>query len=569
MDYHKNQILTVTIDDIGTNGEGIGRFEGYTLFVKDAVPGDIAEARITKVKKNYAYARCERIITPSARRTEPFCEEYRRCGGCQIQALSYEEQLKFKENKVKNDLARIGGIPAEVINGVFEPIIGMDEPKRYRNKSQYPIGEDSNGNPVVGFYAGRTHSIIPCMDCGLAPEENSTILKIILDHMRTYKIPAYDESNGSGIIRHVMIRKGFTTGEIMVCFVIKYTGEIPPDTSCYKAMMAKQGGQTEYIPGQYELVERLREVPGMTSVCVSINNENTNVIMGNEIHTLWGSDVITDILLGKKFEISPLSFYQVNPVQVEKLYETAIGFAALTGGEEVWDVCCGIGTISLCMSDKAKYVHGLEIVPEAIEDAKRNATLNGINNADYICAAAEDYLPAHKDEITADVIVLDPPRKGMDEAALGAIADVAPDRIVYVSCDSATLARDIKYLTGRGYEVKRVRCADMFPQTVHVECVVLLTQRKPDMSIEITMNEEDLELTRAEAKATYKEITDYVLTKYGLKVNNLYVAQVKREFGIIERENYNKGKEGHHIPQVTQEKREAIIDALRFYRMIV
>ncbi len=453
MDYHKNQILTVTIDDIGTNGEGIGRFEGYTLFVKDAVPGDIAEARITKVKKNYAYARCERIITPSARRTEPFCEEYRRCGGCQIQALSYEEQLKFKENKVRNDLARIGGIPAEVINGVFEPIIGMDEPKRYRNKSQYPVGEDSNGNPVAGFYAGRTHSIIPCTDCGLAPEENSTILKIILDHMRTYKIPAYDESNGSGIIRHVMIRKGFTTGEIMVCLVIRNTK------------------RDVLISGQTELIEKLCSVRGMTSVCVSINNENTNVIMGNEIHTLFGSDKINDVLLGKEFEISPLSFYQVNPVQVEKLYGTAIEYANLSGGEEVWDVCCGIGTISLCMSDKAKYVHGLEIVPEAIEDAKKNATLNGINNADYICAAAEDYLPAHKDEITADVIVLDPPRKGMDETALRAIADVAPDRIVYVSCDSATLARDIKYLTGRGYEVKRVRCADMFPQTVHVETV--------------------------------------------------------------------------------------------------
>ena len=552
MDYHKNQILTVTIDDIGTNGEGIGRFEGYTLFVKDAVPGDIAEARITKVKKNYAYARCERIITPSARRTEPFCEEYRRCGGCQIQALSYEEQLKFKENKVRNDLARIGGIPAEVINGVFEPIIGMDEPKRYRNKSQYPVGEDSNGNPVAGFYAGRTHSIIPCTDCGLAPEENSTILKIILDHMRTYKIPAYDESNGSGIIRHVMIRKGFTTGEIMVCLVIRNTK------------------RDVLISGQTELIEKLCSVRGMTSVCVSINNENTNVIMGNEIHTLFGSDKINDVLLGKEFEISPLSFYQVNPVQVEKLYGTAIEYANLSGGEEVWDVCCGIGTISLCMSDKAKYVHGLEIVPEAIEDAKKNATLNGINNADYICAAAEDYLPAHKDEITADVIVLDPPRKGMDETALRAIADVAPDRIVYVSCDSATLARDIKYLTGRGYEVKRVRCADMFPQTVHVETVALLSKlSEAKHHIEVKVDMDELDLTSAEAKATYEEIREWVQEEYGFNVTRLNIAQVKQKYGIIERENYNKPKSpDSRQPGCPEEKIKAIEEAMRHFQMI-
>ena len=487
MDYHKNQILTVTIDDIGAGGEGIGKFEGYTLFIKDAVPGDVVEARLTKVKKNYAYARCEKIITPSKKRTASFCREYRRCGGCQIQALSYEEQLRFKVNKVKNDLARIGGIPADVIEGIFEPIIAMDEPKRYRNKSQYPIGTDANGNPVAGFYAGRTHSIIPCTDCGLAPEENSMILGIILDHMRQYKIPAYDESKGSGVIRHVMVRKGYRTGEIMVCLVIRHT---------QKGLSIEE----EFIPEQTELIEKLCTVQGMTSVCVSINNDNTNVIMGNEIHTLFGSDKINDILLGKKFEISPLSFYQINPVQVEKLYSTAIEYANLSGIEEVWDVCCGIGTISICMSDNAKLVHGLEIVPEAIEDAKKNAKLNGMENADFVCAAAEDYLPAHKEDIIADVIVLDPPRKGMDEAALCAIADVSPDRIVYVSCDSATLARDIKYLTGRGYEVKRIKCTDMFPQTVHVETVCLLSNRKPDARVKIDVDLEDYYRIKDEQK---------------------------------------------------------------------
>ncbi len=457
MEYRKNQILTVTIDDIGKNGEGIGRYNGYTLFVKDALCGDTVRARLTKVKKNYAYARCEEIITPSADRIQPFCSEHVRCGGCQIQALSYEAQLRFKENKVKNDINRIGGIPEEVIDRAWEPIIGMDDPLRYRNKAQYPVGKDSEGNIVAGFYAGRTHSIIPCVDCRLSPKENKEILDIILTHMQRFGIEPYDEIKGEGTVRHVLVRKGFSTGQIMVCLVIRYSG---------------QGGK--YLRSQGELIKELTSIPGMTSICVSVNNENTNVIMGEEIHTIWGSDKISDILLGKSFEISPLSFYQVNPVQVEKLYGTAIEYANITGSEEVYDICCGIGTISICMADKVDKVHGLEIVPEAIEDARINSASNGVDNTVFICAAAEEYLPAHKDEIRADVVVFDPPRKGMDEAALSAVCDVRPDRIVYVSCDSATLARDLKYLTGRGYGVEKIRCVDMFPHTVHAEVVCAL-----------------------------------------------------------------------------------------------
>ncbi len=458
MDYCKNQILTVSIDDIGSNGEGIGRHEGYTLFVKDAVPGDVVKARLTKIKKNYAFARCEEIVRESEKRTTPFCKEYKRCGGCQIQALSYDEQLYFKENKVRNDLIRIGGISAELLEDIWEPVIGMEGPVRYRNKSQYPVGCDREGNIVAGFYAGRTHTIIPCTDCMISPEENKDILNMILGHMRDNNIEPYDEATGKGVIRHVLVRKGFTTGEIMVCLVITH----------------KSG---EYIKEQTKLIDKLVSIPGMRSVCVSINNADTNVIMGDKIRTLWGSDTIRDVLLGKTFNISPLSFYQVNPIQTEKLYSTAIGYADLTGEEEVWDICCGIGTISLCMADKAKKVHGLEIVPEAIEDARRNALTNGIDNAEFICAAAEEYLPDHKNEIRADVVVLDPPRKGMEESALEAICTVAPARIVYVSCDSATLARDIKYLVQSGYELKRVRCTDMFCHTVHCESVSLLERK--------------------------------------------------------------------------------------------
>ena len=465
MDYVKNQILTVTIEDLGDNGEGIGKIDGYTLFVKDALIGDKVKARLTKVKKNYSYGRVEAIVEPSPFRTEPKCKEHRRCGGCQLQALTLEQQLKFKENKVKNNLVRIGGFDREFIDKMYEGIIGMKEPFFYRNKSQYPIGEDKCFNPVAGFYAGRTHDIIPCTNCCLAPKENQEILDAVLSHMKRFKVHAYNEESGCGTIRHVLIRKGFSTGEIMVCLVIKH-------------IHTTKGGcknSSEYIAHQDEFIEELSKIKGVASICVSVNNLNTNVIMGNEIHTLWGKDKIEDILLGKKFEISPLSFYQVNPIQVEKLYSAAIDFAELSGDEEVWDICCGIGTISLCMADSAGYVHGLEIVPEAIEDAKKNALLNDVKNADFICAAAEDYLPKHKDEIKADVVVFDPPRKGMDEKALKAVVSVSPSKIVYVSCDSATLARDLKYLCENGYEIRRLKCVDMFPQTVHVEtCVALV-----------------------------------------------------------------------------------------------
>ncbi len=464
MDYRKNQILTVTIEDMGNNGEGIGRFDGYTLFVKDAVCGDTVRAKLTKVKKNYAFARCEEIITASPDRVEPICREHRRCGGCQIQAMSYEAQLRFKENKVRNNLQRIGGIPAEELDRAFEPIIGMDEPVRYRNKSQYPVGRDADGNIVAGFYAGRTHSIIPCNDCMISPEENGGILAIILAHMRENHITPYDETRGEGTIRHILIRKGFATGQIMVCLVINLKGRRSSDGK-------------SFLPGQEELIQKLSGIPGMTSVCVSINCENTNVIMGTEIHTIWGEDRIEDVLLGKRFEISPLSFYQVNPVQAEKLYGVAIDYADLSGSEEVYDICCGIGTITICMSDKAGSVHGLEIVPEAIEDAKKNALVNKAANTDFVCAAAEEYLPAHKDEIKADVIVLDPPRKGMEPEALEAIAQVAPKRIVYVSCDSATLARDMKYLYEHGYRLERVRCVDLFSHTTHCEVASVLVRK--------------------------------------------------------------------------------------------
>jgi len=459
MDYTKNQLCDVTITDISETGEGIGRVDGYTLFVKDAILGDTVTARLTKVKKNYAFARLERIINKSEFRTDPPCSLHKRCGGCQIQALSYDAQLIFKQKRVYGNLKRIGGFSEDFLEKAFEPIAGMENPFRYRNKAQYPIGYDKEGNLIAGFYAGRTHDIIPCTDCLLGVNENKDILDSILVYMKENKVTAYDEKTGKGLIRHVLIRKGFETGEIMVCLVISKKS-------------------APYIPNADSLIGKLTQIKGIRSISVSVNTENTNVIMGNEIHTLWGEDTITDILLGKSYRISPLAFFQVNPVQCAKLYEIVREYAEIKEGDEVWDICCGIGTIALHLSSCAGKIHGIEIVPEAINDAKYNAKVNNVTNADFFCADATEYLREHAKEMKADVIVMDPPRKGMTKEALQAVVSVSPDRIVYVSCDPSTLARDLKLLCENGYEIKKVRPVDMFPHSVHVETVVLMSKVK-------------------------------------------------------------------------------------------
>lgn len=513
--YEKNDLVTVTIEDIGTDGEGIGKVDGFTLFVKDAVVGDVVEARITKAKKQYAYARLEKVLTPSPFRIEPRCPYHRQCGGCQLQALDYQKQLEYKQQKVRNNLIRIGGFTAAEVDAVMEPIIGMEEPYRYRNKAQYPVGTDREGHVVTGFYAGRTHTIIPSTECYLGPEENQEILQIIIEHMERYHISAYEEATGKGQVRHILIRKGFSSEEIMVCVVIN------------GGYRQKTGKCAEYIPHQTELLSRLASVKGMTSVSVSINTEKTNVIMGREVHTIWGSPVIHDVIHVRdmqkegypftgqalNFAISSLSFYQVNPVQTEKLYSLALEYAELSGQEILWDLYCGIGTISLFLAAKAKQVCGVEIISQAIEDARANAERNGIANAVFYVGKAEEVLPAFyagekepdlygdgtekqsfedilqqkgfRQENDAeeqsrrslrhpDVIVVDPPRKGCDEACLSTMLQMQPDRIVYVSCDSATLARDLRILCDGGYRVERVRAVDQFGHTVHVECVIMM-----------------------------------------------------------------------------------------------
>ena len=513
----KNDVFEIEITDIGVNGEGIGKTDGYTVFVKDAVIGDVIEAKLMKAKKNYGYARLAKILRPSPDRVAPVCPMARKCGGCQIQEMSYEKQLAFKEKKVRGNLSRIGGVPEELLDRIMDPIVGMEEsaglsaPFYYRNKAQFPVGEDKEGNPIAGFYAGRTHSIIPNISCALGVKVNERILNIILDFMKEYNIKPYNETAHEGTVRHVLIRYGFRTKEIMVCLVVN----------------------ADRLPHSGALAERLAGIEGMTSITLNVNKDRTNVILGDKVKLIWGQEYITDYIGDVKYQISPLSFYQVNPVQTEKLYRLAVEYAGVggeyraygrernclaAGNEEaggeyrayrkegnqkeseeelksresfgkspvVWDLYCGIGTISLFLAKEGCQVCGVEVVPQAVEDARNNAAINGIENVEFFEGKAEEVLPKYYEQYEknhggekahADVIVVDPPRKGCEEALLKTMVDMEPERIVYVSCDSATLARDVKYLRERGYEVVRGRAVDQFPHTVHVETVCLLTKK--------------------------------------------------------------------------------------------
>ena len=545
MEFRKNDLVTLEIEDCGIDGEGIGKADGFTVFVKDAVIGDTVTAKIIKAKKNYGYGRLMEVLKPSPYRVELKCEFARQCGGCQLQALSYDQQLVFKTNKVKGHLERIGGftdIP-------MEPIIGMDELFHYRNKAQFPVGRNKEGKIVTGFYAGRTHNIIENRDCALGVAENKEVLDRVIAHMEKYGIEPYNEATGKGLVRHVLIRYGYFTKEVMVCLILN-------------------GNK---LPKEEQLVKSLCEIPGMTSITINVNKKHSNVILGEEIRLLWGQEYITDRIGDISYQISPLSFYQVNPMQTQKLYAKALEYADLHGEETVWDLYCGIGTISLFLAQKAKFVRGVEIVPAAIENAKENAKLNGLENTEFFVGKAEEVLPREykKNGVYADVIVVDPPRKGCDETLLETMIEMNPERIVYVSCDSATLARDLKYLCERGYELRKVCPVDQFGMTVHVETVVLLSQQKPDDTIEIDLDLDELDATSAELKATYQEIKDYVLKESGLKVSSLYISQVKRKCGIEVGENYNLSKsENARVPQCPKEKEDAIKAALKYYAMI-
>ena len=558
----KDDCVTLHIEDIGTGGEGIGKVDGFTFFVKDAIVGDVIEAKIMKLKKNYGYARLMKVLTPSKDRVEPKCPVARQCGGCQIQEMRYEAQLAFKQKMVQNNLERIGGLSD------FEmyPVIGMETPYAYRNKAQFPVGEDKDGNIVIGFYAGRTHHIVEQTDCCIGAPENGEVLRKVKAYMQKNQIRPYNEEHHSGIVRHILIRTGYHTKEIMVCLIV----------NAAKASCLKNAEQ---------LTESLREMDGMTSVMVNFNTEKTNVILGKKSEVLWGQPYIEDFIGDVKYQISPQSFFQVNPMQTEKLYAKALEYAGLTGNETVWDLYCGIGTISLFLAKNARKVYGVEIVPQAIEDARNNAKRNGIDNAEFFVGKAEEVVPAFYEKalkqaqdseagksIRPDVVVVDPPRKGCEEVLLETIVKMQPQRIVYVSCDSATLARDLKFLSANGYAVKKVQPVDQFGHSVHVETVVLLSQlkQKPDDYINVTIELDDMDITSAETKATYDEIKKYVAEHNdGMKVSNLYISQIKRKCGIEVGKNYNLPKnEDSRQPQCPEDKERAIVEALEHFKMI-
>ena len=558
MEYRKNDIVTLKIEDCGIDGEGIGKADGFTVFVKDAVIGDTVRAKIMKAKKNYGYGRLEEIITPSPDRVEPKCQFARQCGGCQLQALSYEKQLEFKTSKVRGHLERIGGftdIP-------MEKILGMDQPFHYRNKAQFPVGKSKDGRIITGFYAGRTHSIIENRDCALGVTRNKEVLDRVIAYMEKFHIQPYDENTGKGLVRHVLIRYGFFTDEMMVCLIIN----------------------GEKLPGEEALVKSLCQIPETVSVMVNVNKKRNNVILGEKVRLLWGQPYITDKIGEISYQISPLSFFQVNPYQTGRLYGKALEYAQLSGNETVWDLYCGIGTISLFLAQKAKMVRGVEIIPAAIENAKENARLNGFANTEFFVGKAEEVLPEQfaRTGERADVIVVDPPRKGCDETLLSTIIKMQPDRVVYVSCDSATLARDLKYLCERGYELKKVCPVDMFPNTVSVETVVLLSHKKPDghINVKVEFGEGEgkvpldniakrAEEYKPKERVTYKMIKEYIEAKYGFKVHTAYIAEVKRNLGLPMYDAPNAVEElKQPRKHPTAEKVEAIKDALKHFEVI-
>ncbi len=604
--FEKNMELELVIEDMAVDGAGIGKVDGVAFFVKDAVIGDRVLIKIMKMKKRYGYGRLLEVLEPSSCRIEPRCEYYRQCGGCQIQAMNYVQQLEFKKKKVRDNLERIGGfslrdkITSNEQGILFHPIIGMEEPFFYRNKAQFPIGTDKDGRIVTGFYAARSHQIIPNRKCYLGVEVNEKILNMVISFMEEYHIPAYNEISGKGLVRHVLVRYGFATKEIMVCLVVN----------------------GRKIPHVEKLVERLKSLTGMTSITLNVNEENTNVILGNEIICLWGQAYITDYIGSIKYQISPLSFYQVNPVQTRKLYETALNYAGLTGTEIVWDLYCGIGTISLFLAQKARHVYGVEVVEDAIADARNNAKCNGIENVTFFVGRAEEVLPEFYEKamqqldkklltgcceemqengqtvlpeenkgnagersegmLHPDVIVVDPPRKGCDEKCLETILKMKPERVVYVSCDPATLARDLKYLCREEYELRQVQPVDMFPQSVHTETVVMLSHKKPDSVINVKVEFGEGEgkvpldniAKRAEAykpkeRVTYKMIKEYIEAKYGFKVYTAYIAEVKRELGLPMYDAPNAVEElKQPRKHPTAEKVEAIKDALKHFEVI-
>ena len=541
----KNDIFEADITAMTAEGSGICRIEGMAVFVPGTAVGDRCAVRIVKVLRKYAFGRLEKLLAPSPDRIAPDCPVAAQCGGCVYRHIRYEAELQIKTQRVRDALERIGGLQ----DFQMEPILAAPDRCRYRNKCQLPIGLSKDGTLQLGFYAVNSHRIVNTESCLLQPEAFDRAAAAFRRWYAVSGESVYDEASHSGVLRHLYMRRGEMSGEMMVCVVANGAA----------------------LHEEALLVEMLREaVPEITGVLLNINREKTNVVLGKTCRTLWGKDTITDTLCGLAFEIAPHAFYQVNRTQAERLYGKAAEYAGLTGAETLLDLYCGTGTIGLSMAKNAKKLIGAEIVPAAVENARRNAERNAIQNAEFLCAdAAEAARILFERGEKPDVIVIDPPRKGCDSALIATIAAMRPKRVVYVSCDPATLARDLKLFGESGYKTETVTPADMFPGTAHVETVVLLSKLNTKQHVEVELNLDELDLTAAESKATYDEIKAYVLEKYGLKVSSLYISQVKRKCGLDMGQNYNLSKkENAKVPQCPPEKEAAIMEALKHFQMI-
>ena len=539
MELAKNQEHTVTIEGYGEGGMGVARIDGRVVFVHGALRGEKCRVLILKTLKSVAFAKVLEVLEPSSERMESDCPYFPRCGGCTYRHIRYEEELRLKKQRVQDNLSRIGGSDVTV-----EEILGAQDTLRYRNKAQYPVSKDG----AVGFYRARTHEVIECEHCLLVRPEADAAAEALREYMQSCHVAGYDEKTGRGLIRHLYVRSN-AAGESLICVLVN----------------------GDKLPKEDRLVALLRDAcPKCTGIVLGTNTKKGNVILGDRYRTLWGSDRLEDTLCGKTFKLSVPSFYQVNRAQAERLYAKTIEFADLTGQETVLDLYCGAGTITLALSDHAKKVLGAEIVPEAIDDARENAARNGVKNAELFCGDASDVAKKlARENLRPDVITVDPPRKGLAADVVESIAEMQPQRVVYVSCDSATMARDVKRLADLGYTARRACAVDMFPRADHVETVVLLSKLNTKQHIEVELNLDELDLTAAESKATYDEIKAYVLEKYGLKVSSLYISQVKRKCGLEVGQSYNLSKkEDAKVPQCPPEKEAAIMEALRHFQMI-
>ena len=535
----KGSVYTAVIDGYSSEGLGIARVNGAVVFVPHAVRGEEIDLRITKVMKTSCAGEIVKIHNPSPERMEPECPYAGKCGGCAYRHLTYPEELWAKRQRVQDALTRIGGLDLTV-----EEILGAKNPEHYRNKSQYPVGADGS----IGFFQARTHKVVPIRRCLIQTEAADRTAQAVGEWMRRYKISAYDETTGKGLVRHVCVRVN-RKGESLCCVVVN-------------------GNK---VPREPELAAYVTAaVPHTVGVLLNSNTRRGNVILGDKYRTLFGRNYLMDTLCGLEFKLSMPSFYQVNRDQAEVLYGKALEFAGLTGNETVLDLYCGIGTITLCLAKAAKRVIGAEIVPPAIRDAKENALRNHIENAEFFCGDAADIAAKlESDGLRPDVVTVDPPRKGLAPEVIASVAAMGPEKVVYVSCDPATLGRDVKIFREFGYEAKRAAAVDMFPGTAHVETVCLLSKLQAKQHIEIDLSMDEMDLTAAESKATYDEIKSYVLEKYGLKVSSLYISQVKRKCGLDVGQNYNlPKKEDAKVPQCPPDREAAIMDALKHFQMI-